>query len=82
MFGEECGRKPWRSDTPHAREPLIMSKIKNEHDFWFPYKNCRGGQIPCENYYAFPLFLVTVQKLLCVVVTNYRATITVYYRGG
>ena len=27
VFGE-CGRKPWRGDTPHAREPLTMSKIK------------------------------------------------------
>ena len=24
----ECGRKPWRGDTPHAREPLTMSKLK------------------------------------------------------
>ena len=23
----ECGRKPWRGDTPHARESLSMSKI-------------------------------------------------------
>ena len=64
MFGE-CGRKPWRGDTPHARESLTMSKIKNYRDFWFPYKNCRGGQIPCEHYSALPWFLVTVQKLLC-----------------
>ena len=47
VFGE-CGRKPWRGDTPHAREPLSMSNMKNYRDFWFPYKNCRGGQIPCE----------------------------------
>ena len=39
------GYEPWRGDTPHAREPLSMSKIKNYRDFWFPYKNCRGGQI-------------------------------------
>ena len=45
---QKCGRKPWRGDTPYAREPLTMSKIKNYSDFWFPYKNCRGGQIPCE----------------------------------
>ena len=53
VFGE-CGRKPWRGDTPHTRESLLMSKIKNYRDFWFPYKNCRGGQIPCENYCALP----------------------------
>ena len=63
VFGE-CGRKPWSGDTPHAREPLTMSKIKNYRDFWFPYKNYRGGQIPCENYCALQWFLVTVQKLL------------------
>ena len=63
VFGE-FGRKPWRGDTPHAREPLTMSKIENYGDFWFPYKNCRGDHIPCENYSALPWFLVTVQKLL------------------
>ena len=63
VFGE-CGRKPWRGDTSHAREPLTMSKIKNHLDFWFLYEKCRGGQIPCENYGALPWFLVTVQKLL------------------
>ena len=78
MFGE-CGRKPWRGDTPHAREPLTMSKIKNYRDFWFPYKNCRGGQIPCKNYCALPWFLITVQKLL---VANYRVKITVHCSGG
>ena len=63
VFGE-YGRKPWRGDKPHAREPLSMSKIKNYRDFWFPYKNCRGSQTPFENYCALPWFLVTVQKLL------------------
>ena len=55
VFGE-CGRKPWRGDTPHAREPLTMSNIQNYHDFWVPYKNCRG-QIPCENYCAMEALL-------------------------
>ena len=79
VFGE-CGRKPWRGDTPHAREPLTMSKIKNYFDFWFPYKK-------------LPRWPNTVRKLLCIavvsgyrtiitVVTNYRAAITVHYRGG
>ena len=74
VFGE-CGRKPWRGDTLHAREPLTMSKNYNYHDFWFPYKNCRRGKIPCENYCALSWFLVTV-------VTNYHATITACYGGG
>ena len=76
VFGE-CGRKPWRGHTPHAREPLSMSKIKNYRDFWF----------------KLPWWPNTVRKLLCsavvsgyrtkiTVVTNYRATITVHYRGG
>ena len=75
VFGEECGRKPWRGDTPHAIKPLTMSKIKNYRVFWFPYKSRRGCQIPCENYCALPWFLVTVQnycgdQLPC---NNYRA---------
>ena len=78
VFGE-CGHKPWRGDTQHARASLSMSKIKDYRDFWFPYKIAWWPN--------------TVRKLLCIavvsgyrskitVVTNYRATITVYYRGG
>ena len=81
VFGE-CVRKPLRGDTPHARESLTMSKIKNYREFWFPYKNQK-----------LPWWLNTVRKLLCIalvsgyrtkiiVVTKYRATITVHYRGG
>ena len=75
----ECGRKPWRGDTPHAKEPLTMSKIKNYGDFCFRTKiavvakyrakitvHCRGFWLP---------YKITV-------VTNYRAAITVHYRGG
>ena len=65
----------------HAREPLSMSKVKNYYDFWFPYKNCRGDQIPCENCCALHA-VVSGYRTKITVVTNYRATITVYYRGG
>ena len=82
MFGE-CGRKPWRGDTPHARKPLTMSKIKNYRDFWFPYRNCRGGQIPCENYCALPWFWLPYKnycgdQLPCItVVAGYRTKYSV-----
>ena len=62
VFGE-CGRKPWRGDTPHARESLIMSKIKITVIFGFRTKNavvakyrakitvhCRGFWLPYKNY--------------------------------
>ena len=62
VFGE-CGHKPWRGDTQHARASLSMSKIKDYRDFWFPYKNCvvakyrakiivhcLGFWLPFENY--------------------------------
>ena len=72
VFGE-CGRKPWRGDTPYAREPLSMSKIKNYRDFWFPYKNCCGGHAK---------IIVHCRCTKITVVIKYRATITVHYRGG
>ena len=62
VFGE-CGRKPWRGDTPHAREPLTMSKIKitvisgfrTEIAVVAKYRakitgHCRGFWLPYKNY--------------------------------
>ena len=75
VFGE-CGRTPWRGDTPHTREPLTMSTIKNYRGFWFPYKNCRGGQISCGNYGALPPWFLVTYKNYCgdqLPCNNYRA---------
>ena len=74
VFGE-CGRKPWRGDTPHAREPLSLSKIKNYRDFWVPYKKYCGDQLPC-------ITVVAGYRTKYSAVANYRPPTTVQYRGG
>ena len=74
VFGE-CGRKPWRGDTPHAREPLSLSKIQNYRDYWFPYKNCRVVAkyrakitVHCRGFWL-PYKIYCVDQLPC---NNYR----------
>ena len=67
VFGE-CGRKPWRGDTPHAREPL----------------NCPCQKLKINMISGFRAKIAVVPKYRAksTVVTNYRATITVHYRDG
>ena len=74
VFGE-CGRKPWRGDTLHAREPCLCQKIKITVISGFRTKiavvakyrakitvHCRSFWLPYKNYCG--------DQLPC---SNYRA---------